>query len=279
MKNQDKIKKLQKLIDSPDVSVLIKSKAKEKIKALEYSQDKPFYKASEYFYKKYKVNLPKKGNNIKFRDKSYEVFSVDKNGVNLGYTGEVKPALAVAIYPFIKEYFQGYKKELDGNKVYYVGNGEKLTIDELAEKEDLTEPVRKNYGIKRGQGLKALLKDEPKENNMKDTDELLANLKKKKATKKKANKKPIGKPKSFIYVKTEGNPSKTRSGRKLTFKVYEIQDNIPGYIGHAEANSASYKGDTSTVLNFLAKEGKVSEDLSNSYYKSDMEDKFVIREV
>jgi len=54
--------------------------------------------------------------------------------------------------------------------------------------------------------------------------------------------------KTFIYTKEE-RPAKFY--RKLIFTVYRITKNKPVYIGVVSANTGSYRGDDSTVMNYL----------------------------
>ncbi len=73
----------------------------------------------------------------------------------------------------------------------------------------------------------------------------------------------------FIYTK-EAKP-RSSGGSNLTFNIWENIDNHPVSMGEAKANSASYKGDSSTVMNFLASEGKISSEHNGYYSHRDIE--------
>jgi hypothetical protein len=249
----DKIKKLRKLADNSKLSQPVREKARKEAERLENISGTPLIKTG----KKSKPKLLQ-GQNFPLGWGDSIIVTPEKTKVAKEWWSSLS----------INEQKDLVKKHLPENypsNLVYTKDGKILIF--LREKEFTDKP----------KGLKSLLKDEPMKNNLPgDTDELLKNLKAKKASKKTKAKKQ-GK-KFFIYTKEKGNPSKTRSGLKLTFKVYEIKDNVPNYIGFTEANSASYKGDSSTVMNYLASE-KVIPSTYNGYYKSDMEDKFVIIKV
>lgn len=109
--------------------------------------------------------------------------------------------------------------------------------------------------------------DNNKTTDMKTTKKSALETAKEKSKTKKSKSVKRGKMKFFIYVREEGKASRTRSGVPLTFRVFEIADNIPAYVGEAKANSASYKGDESTVMNFLASEGKIPDSFKDGYYR------------
>jgi hypothetical protein len=122
----------------------------------------------------------------------------------------------------------------------------------------------------------------PNETKMANTDELMDKLKKKKATRKTKSKTVIKKeskdPRVFIFKK-ETTSQRRSGGQNISFEIYEIKNNIPDYIGEEKANSASYKGDSSTVMNYLAEKGIISSEYNGYYRASEMEDKFKIIEI
>lgn len=119
----------------------------------------------------------------------------------------------------------------------------------------------------------------PKKSNkadMKPTKSALETAKEKSKTKKVKAK--IA-PKTFIYKKEVGGRSRTSGSSKLTFTVYEIKNNKPDYIGETTASSGSYKGDYSTVMNFLAKEKRIPDNFTDYYRESEAEGIFTIMEL
>ena len=58
---------------------------------------------------------------------------------------------------------------------------------------------------------------------------------------------------NYIYKKESGTTKKRSGGRTLTFTIYKIKNNKPKYMGEVVRESASYKGDTPTVAEFIAK--------------------------
>lgn len=188
MKKEFKIKKLKAIINDSNTSELVKKIAVRNLEQLEKGSGKSIKSIQELTF--------------------VLVDTGDEAMVRVAEDGEV-----VDIYtykdtsdsdPFLKSwkpnknplFIHAPKKDLSKaldkiNKDY--------TFLENEENEDVDSLVRKMYvkstDNKKGKGLKALLKDEPKENNMKDTDELLKKLKDKKATRKTSKKKKS--PKSF----------------------------------------------------------------------------------
>ena len=58
---------------------------------------------------------------------------------------------------------------------------------------------------------------------------------------------------NYIYKKESGPTKRSSGGRTLTFSIYRIKNNKPKYLGEVRRESASYKGDSTTVAEFIAK--------------------------
>ena len=58
---------------------------------------------------------------------------------------------------------------------------------------------------------------------------------------------------NYIYKKESGHTKKRSGSRTLTFSIYRIKNNKPKYLGEVIRESASYKGDSATVAEFIAK--------------------------
>ena len=67
--------------------------------------------------------------------------------------------------------------------------------------------------------------------------------------------------KTFIYKEVKHHNRK-RNNRELT--IYKIENNIPNYIGAVEYSTASTRGATHEVFNFLMNNGYIPK----KYYKS-----------
>lgn len=81
-----------------------------------------------------------------------------------------------------------------------------------------------------------------------------------------------------VFLFTQKSYTNSRMcGHKVTAQVYEVIKNIPKHVGEVQWNTASFKGETSAIMNFLAKEGKLPKKFEGGYYKSDM--KFSIIEL
>lgn len=55
-----------------------------------------------------------------------------------------------------------------------------------------------------------------------------------------------------MYKKHSG-AVKRNGSRTLTFSIYRIKNNKPKYLGEVKRESAAYKGDNTTVAEFIAK--------------------------
>ena len=73
--------------------------------------------------------------------------------------------------------------------------------------------------------------------------------------------------KTYIYTK-EGKWSRTYGNSKLTFSVYQVKKNKPVFIGQAYANSASYRGDESTVMNYLIEQKLIAKKNYGYYHNA-----------
>jgi len=58
---------------------------------------------------------------------------------------------------------------------------------------------------------------------------------------------------NYIYVREAGPTKRINGSRTLTFEIYRIKNNKPKYMGEVKRESASYKGDRTTVEEFIAK--------------------------
>ncbi len=73
----------------------------------------------------------------------------------------------------------------------------------------------------------------------------------------------------FIYT-TESKKVQRTGSSKVTAQVYEIENNKPKHIGEVVWNTGSFKGEQSTVMNFLQDQKVLN--IEGSYY-SDVKNK------
>lgn len=74
---------------------------------------------------------------------------------------------------------------------------------------------------------------------------------------------------NYIYTRTDGKS--TMGSRKLHFKIWKLVKNTPVFICECTANSGSYKGDDSRVMNELASIGEIPK--KYKWYYSDYANK------
>lgn len=218
MKNQAKIKQLRALAANENMSQTIREKARKEAEKLGNPIPEPKYKT----YQGPKV--------YSYQNKDYpaEVARIRKDELD----GKISYSYLLTL------------KREDGSTYSSKWVGENSLSDV---------PLTKTGRAKKTKGLKALLEDEPKENNMKDTDELLANLKKKKSTKKTSKKKEETK-----------NPMETKNYRafKISY-VKETNENAAKTkiedLRHKESKiipfGAEYNETLDTAKDYLIKKG------------------------
>lgn len=73
--------------------------------------------------------------------------------------------------------------------------------------------------------------------------------------------------KTFIYT-TESKTSKRMSGHIVTAQVYEVTKNTPKHVLQVQWNTASFKGETSAIMNALPINKILPKKYSEGYYSN-----------